>query len=404
MNVNSLGGDDSANNLSKIEFKNQSIDSSIRSLSRGEEFLQKDILQVLNCQPAVSIININQFYPQKNNGNGSFIKNNNNESHHIPELSIENSFQSKGSKNFVLKCDFLNNTNNSKKNSFNFDQNINGFNQKNFFKHSTDQEDEIEANNRNKNSLQNISDKEIDIHMFHNNNIFNETNENSRINKSKNNQSNNLQELHQTMEDNIDSINNHFTNMNISNNEINVHNTFEDNNFNLNYFNGNNMNLNDYLNISQNNQINNQKNKNYTNIDPTLINQNNNMNPIMIANSFNNNEQNLYNLDQNNLNNHKRKEEILIESCETLCKEQLECRQLQKMIDDNPSIASDLLYGKIKDKIQEISFDQFGNYFIQKVIEQLNEEQIRELLCKNITKFQIFLFQSAWHQGNSKNF
>jgi len=59
MNVNSLGGDDSANNLSEIEFKNQSIDSSIRSLSRGEEFLQKDILQVLNCQPAVSIININ---------------------------------------------------------------------------------------------------------------------------------------------------------------------------------------------------------------------------------------------------------------------------------------------------------------------------------------------------------
>jgi len=55
MNVNSLGDDDSANNLSKIEFKNQSIDSSIRSLSRGEEFLQKDILQVLNCQPAVNI-------------------------------------------------------------------------------------------------------------------------------------------------------------------------------------------------------------------------------------------------------------------------------------------------------------------------------------------------------------
>ena len=55
---NSLGGDDSANDLSKIEIKNQSIDSSLRSLSRGEEFLQTDILQVLNCQPAVSIINI----------------------------------------------------------------------------------------------------------------------------------------------------------------------------------------------------------------------------------------------------------------------------------------------------------------------------------------------------------
>jgi len=46
--------DDSGNNLSKIEFKNQSINSSLRSLSRGEEYIQKDILQVLNCQPTVS--------------------------------------------------------------------------------------------------------------------------------------------------------------------------------------------------------------------------------------------------------------------------------------------------------------------------------------------------------------
>ena len=56
--------DDSGNNLSKIEFKNQSINSSLRSLSRGEEYIQKDILQVLNCQPTVSknifnFININ---------------------------------------------------------------------------------------------------------------------------------------------------------------------------------------------------------------------------------------------------------------------------------------------------------------------------------------------------------
>lgn len=58
MNENSVGCDDSAKNLSNIEFKNQSIDSSFRSLSRGEEFLQKDILQVLNCQPAVSLINL----------------------------------------------------------------------------------------------------------------------------------------------------------------------------------------------------------------------------------------------------------------------------------------------------------------------------------------------------------
>ena len=43
---------------------------------------------------------------------------------------MENSFQSKGSKNFVLKSDYLNNTNNSKKNSFFYDANMNGLNQK----------------------------------------------------------------------------------------------------------------------------------------------------------------------------------------------------------------------------------------------------------------------------------
>ena len=154
------------------------------------------------------------------------------------------------------------NTNNSKKNPFNFDQNMNGFNQKKFSKHTNDQEDEIVANNRDKNILENISEKDIDIHMFHNNNIFNETNENSRINKSKNNHSNNLQEHHQSMENNIDSMNNHFSNMNLSNNEPNEHYTFGGNNLNLNYFNGNSMNINGCKDIPLNIQTNNQDNKN----------------------------------------------------------------------------------------------------------------------------------------------
>ena len=59
-NLNNLGGeggggDDSSYNLSKIEFKNQSINSSMRSLSRGEDFIQKDILQVLNGATNVSL-------------------------------------------------------------------------------------------------------------------------------------------------------------------------------------------------------------------------------------------------------------------------------------------------------------------------------------------------------------
>ena len=40
MNEKHLGQEDSVNNLSKIEFKNQSINNSLKSFSRGEEILQ----------------------------------------------------------------------------------------------------------------------------------------------------------------------------------------------------------------------------------------------------------------------------------------------------------------------------------------------------------------------------
>ena len=38
-----------------IEFKNQSMNSSLKSLSHGEEFLQNDVLQVLNNPQKVSL-------------------------------------------------------------------------------------------------------------------------------------------------------------------------------------------------------------------------------------------------------------------------------------------------------------------------------------------------------------
>ena len=110
---------------------------------------------------------------------------NNYETNQIAELSMENSFQSKGSKNFVLKSDYLNNTNNSKKNSFYFEQNMNSMNQKSLFRHSNSFIDQDEENeNKDKNNHGN--EKEIDMHMFHNNNIFNEFNEN-KFNRNKNN-------------------------------------------------------------------------------------------------------------------------------------------------------------------------------------------------------------------------
>lgn len=53
INENNLVPDESGN-LSKIEFKNMSINSSMKSFSIGEELIQKDILNVLNGQQPVS--------------------------------------------------------------------------------------------------------------------------------------------------------------------------------------------------------------------------------------------------------------------------------------------------------------------------------------------------------------
>ena len=60
MNENSIAPEDYSNNLSKIEFRNQSINSSLRSFSRGEDFIQKDIFQALNSQNNVSLLIFNK--------------------------------------------------------------------------------------------------------------------------------------------------------------------------------------------------------------------------------------------------------------------------------------------------------------------------------------------------------
>ena len=61
------------------------------------------------------------------------------------------------------------------------------------------------------------------------------------------------------------------------------------------------------------------------------------------------------NMFQNNLLAEKRAE-YLLNNCVSACKGQIECRQLQGIIEAEPSLASKIIYTKIKDKIQEISY------------------------------------------------
>ena len=62
--------------------------------------------------------------------------------------------------------------------------------------------------------------------------------------------------------------------------------------------------------------------------------------------------------------------ENLITGYEFYHKNQIICRYIQKKIDQNPKIA-EILYPKIKDKFLKISLDSFGNYLIQKLIENI---------------------------------
>ena len=131
------------------------------------------------------------------------------------------------------------------------------------------------------------------------------------------------------------------------------------------------------------------------NINSNIKNSNNSNNIELLSNrlnilNLNNNipqifyPQNQFNNEINYQNNNNYLDKELIDNCINLCKEQNECRILQKKILENPKIV-ELIYPKIKDKIIELSNDQFGNYFIQKVIEYLKLEELEEILYNKIS-------------------
>ena len=307
----------------------------------------------------------------------------------------------------------MNNTNNSKRNSKNYDSS--GNNEK-------AQKEEAEKN-KNKNISTHISDKELDLHMLNSNNIFNE-------NKNKNNlsHSNIIQDYYQNVvEDNVETLNNQFNNINLSGNDINEDDkiNYNMNNNYINQTNDQNNNIKQNI-IETNNNIQNNpddninQNQNYAkkainikeqpksndqDLSPLLNNRSqdqgqhnsyvNNISPYIMnqpQKNINSNQKIPYSKSQTSFLSEKR-EEYLINNCVSLCKEQIECRQLQAILDADPSLSSNIIYPKIKDKIQEISFDQFGNYFIQKVISYLTLEQISEILYKKVShNFRSFCF------------
>ena len=230
------------------------------------------------------------------------------------------------------------------------------------------------------------------------------------------------------IENNIDDMNNYFgelslwnqkqKNVNSSFFQINDYNNNENNNNNQNILNNNNIqNSNNNiinnntiqinnLNINNNNQINIQNQSNYYSIinnNQNIKNPNNEFEEInedtnkmnqyqMKYSQFNQNIQTPLNMKNKNYqintthSNYERLPlEEIIKNCYTICKNQTGCRFLQRKIDENPKISSELIYPIISDKIRELTLDSFGNYFIQKIIEQLSINQLNEILNGQIS-------------------
>ena len=86
-----------------------------------------------------------------------------------------------------------------------------------------------------------------------------------------------------------------------------------------------------------------------------------------------------------NIDYEKIPKEEIIKNCNYICKNQKGCRYLQQLLDENHKLASSKIFYLIKNNIKDISTDSFGNYFVQKVIKYLNNNQIKEIL-NNINK------------------
>ena len=74
-------------------------------------------------------------------------------------------------------------------------------------------------------------------------------------------------------------------------------------------------------------------------------------------------------------------DEELAKQAHIIAKYQSGCRYLQKKIEENPELAQSLYYPNILEYIQELSTDQFGNFYIKKLFQFLSEEKLLQFIA-----------------------
>ncbi len=276
-------------------------------------------------------------------------------------------------------------------------------------------DDSINYEDKNKYSLSNFLNylKEQEIHLERNKEKKNQNEKIENIFQINNNEQNtinnneeNIISFYETIENNhkinIDSKLNEIKNNKTQKNSINEnmkkeklhqHKTEIKNIYN------NNLNHNNYYNniynpIYQNPQIffsPFSQNNNINYIPYNFINQQQQNNLYFTLQNFNNNQYN--NQFQNkskkfisinkiiNQNYNCLSDEELAQNARIIAKYQSGCRYLQMKIDEHPELVQSLFFPNILSYIQDLSCDQYGIFFMKKIICHLNEEKLLQLFA-----------------------
>ena len=360
--------------------------------------------------PQHNIMNDQSYLLNKNNINYYQGNNNINE----PNYNVNNYIISKNNPIGSYQLNQLNSNNlliDDNNNQFiNYDINTNPnkfiINNSNFFQPNINN-----INNSINNNLNNRTN-----HFYNQNNLYNLKQGGDNMNYL--NYYNAQNSIHNDINNNINNLflgNNHFTynsqrkKQKTNNNYINP-NILNQNMINPNFINqlqfNNYLNQNNNMNLNINNHMNLYNNLNAMN---NLIMPNNNLNininpNVNINNHSNNNMTNSmgnlnhFILNNNNINNNSNKpsnystnkhkkqnlnllsNEELAKQAYNLAKYQNGCRYLQKRIENNQKLVPTLFFPNILGHIQELSNDQFGNYYIKIIIKYLPEEMIYKLI------------------------
>ena len=391
--LNNLVGNSNQSNFINIQnmnnFNNNNFFLNPTQINQNNGLYNNIIPQYIsNIESLESIANKNKLFDYqtiiRNNLNQNILKSINNNNNSINENNLNQINQINPqiyliNKNNIEYLNTINNTtllNNNQNyipsnNIFMNKQNNNLYNSNNIY-NINQQNDNILNNNSNMNftNYNNINNNNRYINnTYQQNNNINNKNNKKRLRRGKYNQNNNMNipnninyiMNNQTynyinfgfnMDPNNRSINN--TNYNIIPNNLNLYQNLNNSMiYNNNIPNLNNyqiINGNTYLNNSQNNVIFNKQNK-----------------------RGNSNKQRRPNL--NLLSN-----EELAKQAYILAKNQNGCRYLQKRVENNKDLVKTLFFPNILGHFQDLSNDQFGNYYIKIIIKYLPEDMINKLI------------------------